>query len=239
MSAIRTSTSARLAGSSRDRGADRPEERVRQLECVAPGDVEAIEESVPDEVEIRIQRRTDVTVERAQRIEHLGRVALRLEELASRRILGDRGDQPFELGGRPCGDGRRAAHHAEHLGGRHVRPIPDVREQVSDREHRRAREAHVLGDHLGVVIAATRQIRDQVLVGERVGIDRLQLAVRLDRSGLGRLIPLAELLTPELPLEDLFRALEALRDLVVGDRHRRMYAKPLTYCISIVSSSIP
>jgi len=41
------------------------------------------------------------------------------------------------------------------------------------------------------VLAATTEIRDQFVIGERVRVDRLQLAVRLDRGRLERLVPLA------------------------------------------------
>jgi hypothetical protein len=76
----------------------------------------------------------------------------------------------------------------------------------------------VLGDHPGVVVVATPQMRDQVFVGKLVWIDRLQLPVSLDRGRLDRLVPIAKLLSPELPLEDFFRALQALRDVVLRDR---------------------
>src|SRR6266700_229810 len=61
-------------------------------------------------------------------------------------------------------------------------------------------------------------VRDQLLVGELVRIDRLELPVSVDRDRLDRLVPIAKLRLPEVPLEDLFRALEALRDLVLRDR---------------------
>ena len=43
----------------------------------------------------------------------------------------------------------------------------EVGEQVADREHRRAGEAHVLVDHLRVVIAAFRQVRRPAPASER------------------------------------------------------------------------
>ena len=55
-------------------------------------------------------------------------------------------------------------------------------------------------------------------VGEPVGIDRLQLAVRLHRRRLERLVPVAKLLAPILPPEDLFRTLEALWELAFRNR---------------------
>jgi hypothetical protein len=93
-----------------------------------------------------------------------------------------------------------------------------VREEVSRRNKRRGREAHVLGNHLRMVVSTTRQLCDQVLVGQLVGIDRLQLAVSLDRGRLDRLIPVTELLSPELPLEHFFRTLVALRDVAFRRR---------------------
>jgi len=76
----------------------------------------------------------------------------------------------------------------------------------------------VLVNHRGVVISASRQVRDQVRVGEGVGIDRLQVAVRLHGSGLQRFLPVAKLRSPELLLEDLLRTRKALRDLLLGYR---------------------
>ena len=81
-----------------DRGADRPDQDVRQLQRIAPADVEPVEEPVPDEVEVRGGRRSGVAVERAQSLEHLLGLAVRLEELPGGGILRDGGDQPLELG---------------------------------------------------------------------------------------------------------------------------------------------
>ena len=54
-----------------------------------------------------------------------------------------------------------------------------------------------------------------------VGLDRLQLAVSLDRGGLEGLVPVAKLLAPELLLEHLLGAREALRDLLLRRRPHR------------------
>ena len=51
------------------------------------GDVEAVEQPVADEVEVRRHRRARLAVERAQRVEHAGRVAVGLEQ---RRRVGSR-----------------------------------------------------------------------------------------------------------------------------------------------------
>ena len=71
---------------------------IRQLERVAPGDVEPVEEAIANEVEICGHRSTGVTVEGAQRLEHLVWLAVRLEELPSIGILRDLCNQPLELG---------------------------------------------------------------------------------------------------------------------------------------------
>ena len=130
---------------------------------------------------------TGVAVERAQLLEHVACVVLGLEDL---RAAGssDR-SKPLELSGRP----RWAPplHEAEELGRRQVGPVAHVREEVAHGDDRRARVAHVLVDHLHVVVAAAREVRDQLLVGERVRVDRLQLLVGRDRGRLEGLVPLA------------------------------------------------
>ena len=168
-----------------------------------------------------VQRGADFAVERPQGVEHLTWIAVRLEQLASRRIVGDRSDEPLKLVRCTRRHGRRTAQHAERVGRRDTGPVLEVRQQVSDRQHRRGGETHVLVDHLAVMIAASGQVRDQLGVGERVGIDRLELAVRRDRGGLGGLVPLAKLLAPDLLLEHLVGTLEATRDLVVSDEMHR------------------
>ncbi len=190
---------------------DCPEQHVGQLERVGLRDVEPVEKPVSDQVEIRGHGRTGVAVERAQGFEHGAGVVIRREQLPSLRIRFERGDQLLELARRSCGCRRRAAHQAEQLGRRDIRPVP----------------AHVLGDHRRVVVAGTRQMRDQVLVGELIGIDRLELAMRLDRGRLDRLVPVAKLLAPELPLDDLFRTLEAPRNLGLRNRPHRLVREAL------------
>ena len=162
--------------------ANGPQQRVRQLERVAPRDVEAVEEPVADEIEVRRRGRARLSLERAQRLEDAAGLVVRLEQPLGGRILRDRGPQPLELGGGARRHGRRAAQQAEQLGRRESGPVADVREEVSRRDRRRAREAHVLEDHRDVVVAATRQVADELIVGQRVGIDRLKLPVGLDRS---------------------------------------------------------
>ena len=94
-----------------------------------------------------------------------------------------------------------------------MRPVAHMRKEVPGRQHRRCREAHMLGDHRGVMVAAAFEMDDQLLVGEPIRIDGLQRPVRLDRGRLGGLVPLAHLLAPKSPLEDFFSALETRRDL--------------------------
>ena len=62
------------------------------------------------------------------------------------------------------GHRRGTAHQAQQLGCRNVGPISDVRQEVARRDDRRGGETHVLIDHLRVVIAATRQMRDEGIV---------------------------------------------------------------------------
>src|SRR5207249_1082357 len=62
------------------------------------------------------------------------------------------------------------------------------------------------------------QVRGEGIVGESVGVDRLQLPVRLHRGRLERLVPVAQLLPPELPLIDLLRTLEAPGELSFRNR---------------------
>ena len=134
----------------------------------------------------------------------------------------DRDDEAFELAGRAGRHRRGTAHHRERVGRRDLGPGSEVREQVTDGHHRRPRETHVLEDHLRVVLATAGQVRDQTVVGEGVGVDRLQLAMDPDRSRLERLVPLAQLVAPDLALPHLLGAREALRDLVLGCRMHRV-----------------
>src|SRR5262249_41027342 len=80
----------------------------------------------------------------------------------------------------------------------------------------------MLGDHRGVVVAATCQMRDQVFVRKFLGVDRLELSVSLERGRLDLFIPVVKLLSPELPLEDIFDTLEALRYVAFRDRPHRL-----------------
>jgi hypothetical protein len=72
------------------------------------------------------------------------------------------------------------------------------------------------------MVSTPGEIGAQVLVGERIGINRLYGAVRRDRGGLAGLVPLAKLLPPKLLLEDLLCALEPQRDLVLRRRPHRV-----------------
>ena len=227
MSATAASTSAPSRSLSGHGDLDRAHQRVRHRKRVGLGDVEPVQQAVSDQVEVPRHRLAGLAVERAQRGQHLAGVVVGREQLPRLRIGLERGDQPRELGRGARRDGRRAAHQAEQLGRRHVRPVAHVRQEIPGRDNGRGRVAHVLRDHRRVVVAAARQILDQLLVGEAGGIDRLQRAVRLDRVGLDPLVPVAKLLAPELALHHLGRALEAGGDLLLRDRHHRPVAEPV------------
>ena len=59
---------------------DRAQQRVGQLERIAPGDIETVEQPTPDEVEIVGHRRADIAAERAQLGERLAGVTVGIEE---------------------------------------------------------------------------------------------------------------------------------------------------------------
>ena len=104
---------------------DRAQQRVGQLERVAPGDVEAVEEAATDEVEVARHRGADLAVDRraARRAPCSGSPS-DSSERAGRRVGLDRGDQPTELAGGARRHRRRAAHHRQRIGrrGRRSRP---------------------------------------------------------------------------------------------------------------------
>ena len=81
------STSAVSPSSAVDGRPDRAQQRVGQLERVAPGNVEAVEKPIADEVEIFRHRRADIASERTQFRERLAGVAVRVEKRASSRVL--------------------------------------------------------------------------------------------------------------------------------------------------------
>ena len=108
---------------------------------------------------------------------------------------------------------------------RQARPVPNVCEEVPGREHGTGGEAHVLGDHRRMVVAAALQIGDQLRVGEGVRIDGLQLPVRGDGGRFAILVPVAKLLPPELLREDLFGALKALGDFGLRGRQHLVVAE--------------
>ena len=108
---------------------------------------------------------------------------------------------------------------------RQARPVPNVCEEVPGWDHGTGGEAHVLGDHGRMVVAAARQIGDQLRVGEGVGIDGLNLPVRGNGGGLAILVPVAQLLPPQLLREDLFSALKAFGDVGVRSRQHLVVAE--------------
>src|SRR5262249_11720579 len=89
----------------------------------------------------------------------------------------------------------------------------------------------MLGDHRGVVVAATCQMRDQVFVGKVLGVDRLELSVSLERGRLDLLIPVVKLPSPELSLEDILDTLEALRHIAFRDRPHCLVGKAVDILI--------
>ena len=124
-------------------------------------------------------------------------------------------------------DGSRPAREVEDLLGRQPGPVTHVREQVADRHCGGTGEPHVLVDHLGVPIPAAAQIVDELVVRQRVRIDCLQRPVRLDRRGLALRLPQCQLLPPELALEDLSGALDALWHLVCRHQMHAMVGEPV------------
>ena len=140
-------------------------------------------------------------------------------------VLRERLLQALHLVGATRGHHRRTAHQAQQLGRRQARPVPNVCEEVPGRDHGTCGEAHVLGDHGRMVVAAARQIGDQFRVGEGVRIDGLQLSVRGNGGWFAVLVPVAKLLPPELLREDLFSALKALGDFGVRSRQHLVVAE--------------
>ena len=113
-------------------------------------------------------------------------------------ILLQRGDQLGQLMGRPGRNRRGAAHQAEQLGRRQPGPVADVGQEIAGGNDRGRRVAHVLGQHRGVVVAAALQVPGQVVVAEGVRVHRLDLPVGRDRRRLHGVVPLLQLLPPEL-----------------------------------------
>ena len=110
---------------------------------------------------------------------------------------------------------------------RQARPVADMGEEISGRENGTGGEAHMLRDHRRMVVAAACQIGCEFHIRQGVWIDGLQLALRGDRGWLVLFIPLGELLAPEFLREDLFGALEALRELSLRSRQDAVVAEPV------------
>ena len=199
-----------------DERPDRAHQCVGQLQRVPPCDVEAVEEPATDQVQVARHRSAHFTVGPAQLGEHLLGIVVRLEPGAGRSVDLERSDQPTQLVGSPRGDRRRPAHHRQCVGRLDVGPGHQVGEEVADRHHGRGGEAHVLVHHLPVVVAAPFEVRRELGVRERVGVDGLELAVPRDRRRLRDLVPLPELLAPDLAGPDLLGA----RRSAAGSRPR-------------------
>src|SRR5688500_3987237 len=76
-----------------------------------------------------------------------------------------------------------------------------------------------------MVIAAARQIGNQLRIRKGGRIDRLQFPMRGNGRWLSLLVPVTKLLPPELLREDLFRATEALRDFGIRCRKHLVVAE--------------
>src|SRR5262245_16687227 len=98
------------------------------------------------------------------------------------------------------------------------RPLSYVCKEIPRGKHGAAGETHVLGQHRRMVIAAARQVADELSVGEGVGIDTLQLPMRSKGGRFAFFVPITKLLAPELLLEDLFGPLGTLGDFSLRGR---------------------
>jgi hypothetical protein len=134
--------------------ADGPEKRVRQLERRGLDDVEAIDEAVTNQIQVAREGRTCLAIKGSQACEHLRGVALRFEHLNCSSAFGDRFHNAFHLVGATCRYCRRTAHESQQVRRRQSCPVPNVCQEIPDRQHRARSEAHVLGDHVRVVVAA-------------------------------------------------------------------------------------
>ena len=78
-----------------------------------------------------------------------------------------------------------------------------------------------------MMVTAPNEISDQFSVREAVGVDGLNLPVGGDRRGLAILVPVAELLAPELLVVDLLGSFEALRYLRLGRKRETVVGEPV------------
>src|SRR6187455_1497616 len=78
-----------------------------------------------------------------------------------------------------------------------------------------------------MVIAAALQIGKQLRIREGVRIDGLQLPVRGNGRWFAILVPVAQLLPPELLRKDLFSATKALRDFGLRCRKHLVVAETI------------
>ena len=88
-------------------------------------------------------------------------------------------------------------------------------------------EAHMLGEHGGMVVAAAPQIGHELRIGKGIRIDGLQLPVHGDRGWFAFLVPVAKLLPPDLQREHLFGALKALGNFSLWRRQHLLVAEAL------------
>ncbi len=94
----------RLDPAACDRGADRPQQHVGQLERGGLGDVETVEKAVADEIEVGVHGLTGRAGERAQGSDDLPGIILGREKVLRGRVLPDRDDQRLELLGGTSGN---------------------------------------------------------------------------------------------------------------------------------------
>ena len=227
----------------RDGDADRAQQRVRQLERVRARDVEAVEEPVADEVEVAGHGRARVAVERAQRARAPRRdrrptraaaCARGILRRSRRSAARARADAPADTGDAP------RIRPSSSAGGRPVQSPTCARKSPVGTIAAR-REAHVLVDHLGVVVAAARQVRRPA---------------RRRRARRGRPTAARGASAIEAGLNVSSHSRSCSRQSLLCERPPRragsargprrpatgttdLYAKPLTYAISSASISMP
>ena len=196
------------------------------------GDVEAVDEAVADQIEIAGDRRARFAAKRTQAREHLRGVAVGCEHRAAAGSWANARFRRSISSEPPADTSAEPRIRPSRSDVRQARPVADMGEEIPGGKHGAGGEAHVLGDHGRMVVAAARQIGDQLRIGEGVRIDGLQLPVRGDGGWLAFLVPVAKLLPPELLREDLFGALKALGDFGLRRRQHLVVAEALDVAAS-------
>ena len=210
-----------------DRGPDGAQEHVGQLERAVVRDVEPVEQSVADEVEVVAQRLTGGAGFSPQALEEGTGVLVRVELPACGIVGAVRRDHGGVLRRASTGDRRGTTHQTEELHRRQTGPLPRVDEEVTRGDDSGAGEGHVLSDHRDVVLTTAVQVFHERLVVQLVRIDRLDLAVGRLRGRLANLVPLLRTVTPQLAVEDLRDALDALGECFGCDGFHLPVAEPV------------